>query len=100
MPQTVGTTPDVLLQDLAGNAMASTVLLAIFASLFESVVWRSPPLTGSIEDVDVATAMEIFEISSGSLRHNVEDGSDHEQEPASSSSLVSKRRRMASGLDG
>ena len=91
LPDTFSSTPDMLLQDLVGNAMASTVLLAIFTSLFESVVWRSPPLTG-VEDVDVAQAMHIFEISSSSLRLSVRDGSDHELEQASSSSLVSKHR--------
>ena len=95
LPKTMSTTPDMLLQDLAGNAMASTILLAIFASLFESALWRSPPLAGSMEDADVAHAMEIFEIGFGSLQRqgNIDDDSDHEFEPSSSSSLVAKRRK-------
>ena len=92
LPDIVSSTPEMLLQDLVGNPMASTVLLAILTSLFASVVRRSPPLTG-VEDVDVAQAMQIFEISSSSLRLIVRDGSDHELEQESSSSLVSKRRK-------
>ena len=93
VPNTVSSTPDMWLQDLAGNAMASTVLLAIFVSLFESAVWRNPSASDlDMGCVDVAQAMQIFEISASSLR-SVDYESNHEDGHKSSSALVSKRRK-------
>ena len=89
VPSLVEKTPDHTLQSLAGNMMASTVLLACVQSFLASVTWR--PMTGtSSSQEDMGVALTCFGVLT-----NAGAGGDEEEPSASGAAPRFKRRRAS-----
>ena len=89
VPSLVEKTPDHTLQSLAGNMMASTVLLACVQSFLASVTWR--PMAGaSSSHEDISVALTCFGVLT-----NAGAGGDEEEPSASGTAPRFKRRRAS-----
>ena len=89
VPSLVEKTPEQTLMSLAGNMMASTVLLACVQSFLSSVTWRQLAGTSSSPE-DISVALTCFGVLT-----NAGAGGDEEEPSASGSAPRFKRRRAS-----
>ena len=82
LPQCISKFTDGQLQQLAGNAFASSVVLSVVVSLFEAAVWY-PDAGASCDADDVADAVGLFDRSLRPVKDESDDDNHHDEKASS-----------------
>lgn len=85
-------TDDCVMMQLAGNMMATPVMLALIVSIFDCLVWKES--SGSCVQEDADNALQLFEMIVGAIEPD--DKETEEQHPKSTTldGGLMKRRRL------
>lgn len=88
----VETTEECVMMQLAGNMMATPVLLALLMSMFDCLVWKES--SGACVQEDADNALQLFEMTVGGIEADDKEAEEQHPTPKSRDGALMKRRRL------